>query len=171
MYPTHTSYGIGCDATNPKAVKKVFAVKMRPAEKQASVMVSGIPMARRYSLWNKQAQKLAERFWPGALTIILKKRRGKGTIGMRSPNHALALQIVNVYEKPIVTTSANISGEPPCYSVPAFLNQLKKFSNSKHPDFIIDTGALAHHKPSTVVDTSSMHFRTLREGNVVVVDV
>ncbi len=166
VYPTDTSYGIGCDATNAKAVKKVFAVKQRPAEKQVSVMVSGISMAQRYSQWNNQAQNLAQKWWPGPLTIILKKKKGRGTIGMRAPKHALALQIVKAYNKPIVTTSANISGQPPSYSIPAFMRQLKLFSNTYSPDFIIDAGVLPRRKPSTVIIVNRLQIKVLRQGTV-----
>jgi len=177
VYPTDTSYGIGCDATNTKAVKKVFVIKQRPIEKQVSVMVSGIAMAKQYSQWNKKAQELAQQWWPGALTIVLKKKKGKGTIGMREPKHALALQIVKVFGKPIVTTSANISGQRPCYSIPSFLKQLSviaKVSRDSgtpeviHPEIFINIGALPKREPSTVVDASSVQLRILRRGKAVV---
>ncbi len=166
VYPTDTSYGIGCDATNPKAVKRVFQVKQRPAEKQVSVMVSGIAMARRFSQWNLKAQELVKRWWPGALTIILKKKKGKGTIGMRAPKHALALQIVEAYRKPIVTTSANISGQQPCYSIPLFLKQLSNASQEVKPEFILNIGALSRRKPSTVVTVVGNSVTTVRQGRV-----
>ncbi|MBI5135372.1 threonylcarbamoyl-AMP synthase [Candidatus Uhrbacteria bacterium] len=168
VYPTDTTYGIGCDATNPDAVKNVFAIKHRPADKQMSVMVSGISMARRCCQWNARAQSLASQWWPGALTIVLKQKIGRGTVGVRMPNHDLALQIAKAYHKPIITTSANISGESPCYSIPSFLSQVKRQRSTALPDLLINAGSLPRRQPSTVVDVRK-HPKIIRNGSVRIV--
>ena len=168
VYPTDTAYGLGADWTNARAVKKVFAVKQRSPDKKVPVIVSGVAMAKKYVTWNAQAQGLVDHYWPGALTIVLPKENGT-TLGVRMPNHPIALQIVRAFGKPIVSTSANISYQPTCYSIRSFVGQLS-FVNGHvpavSPDIVIDAGALARRMPSTVVDCSGQSMRVLRSGRL-----
>ncbi len=164
VYPTDTSYGIGCDATNAHIVQKIFQIKHRPPEKQASVIIGSLSIAKRYGIFTPQAQALAQACWPGALTIIVRRKRGKGTIGLRISKHPIAQQIVAALGRPVVSTSANISGKEPCYSIRSLQAQFKNLSKGPYPDMIIDAGRLPRRLPSTVIDARSSPAILLRVG-------
>ncbi len=120
-FPTETVYGLGADALNPKAVKKIFEAKGRPSDnpliihiadkKEIYFLAKNIP---------KNAFKLIEKFWPGPLTIILKKSEvvpyettgGLDSVAIRMPNNKTALKLITLSKTPISAPSANISGKP-----------------------------------------------------------
>lgn len=167
VYPTDTSYGIGCDATNARAIKKVFAIKHRPPEKQVSVIVGSRSIATKYAKFSADARAFATACWPGALTIIVKRKQAKGTIGLRISKHPIAQQIASALGRPLVSTSANISGKPPCHSITALHAQFKNLSNKgPYPDSIIDAGRLPRRLPSTVIDACSSPPILLRVGAI-----
>lgn len=122
-FPTETVYGLGADAHNGGAIARVTALKGRDAAKVMSVHISGEPMARRYAAeWPEVAARIAERFWPGPVTIILRANTSElapgavapdGSVGLRCPDHALTLEVIERFGRGIVGTSANMSGEPP----------------------------------------------------------
>jgi L-threonylcarbamoyladenylate synthase len=157
-YPTDTAYGLAVDATNVKAVEKLYRLKGRDFKNPVHVILPEhlhtVPYAS-----NTRARKLMKKFWPGPLTIVLplkakgtswqKLSAGTKTIGIRRPNNKLALKLVEQLGRPITTTSANVSGMPNCYSVPEVR---KQFENQKQkPDFYLDGGKSRQIKPSTVV--------------------
>lgn len=154
VYPTETVYGLGADATNSRAIKKVYDVKGRNYNKPLSVAVSNVKEAKKIVYWNKYAEKLSEEFMPGPLTIILKIKKsfpkkltaGKKKIGIRIPSHPVALELLKKLKKPITATSANVSGTKP-------QNDYVKMKNSMKDkvDLIIPC-VVKYGKPSTVVD-------------------
>ena len=118
-FPTETVYGLGADATDADAVARVFAAKGRPAENPLIVHVTDEAMARTcVSAWPDAASKLAARFWPGPLTLVLPKAEaipdivtaGGPTVAVRSPDHPLTLALIETFGGPIVGPSANVSG-------------------------------------------------------------
>lgn len=118
-FPTETVYGLGADARNAEAVRRVFKLKGRPEGNPLIVHVSDIAMAREcVSDWPQAAQALAERFWPGPLTLVLPKAAdipaevtaGAETVGVRCPDHPMALELIRAFGGPIVGPSANRSG-------------------------------------------------------------
>lgn len=116
-FPTETVYGLGANALDPAAVARIFAAKGRPSTSPLIVHVSSVRMARELVVaeWTEAAAVLAERFWPGPLTLILPKRpgipdsvtAGLPTVGVRVPAHALALELLEAAEVPIAAPSAN----------------------------------------------------------------
>src|SRR4051812_29474043 len=101
-YPTETVYGLGADATNAQAVAKIFAAKGRPGTNPLIVHVADATIAKQFAaIWPDAATKLAERFWPGPLTLVLPKSpiivdavtAGRRTVGLRMPNHPVALEM------------------------------------------------------------------------------
>ena len=117
-FPTETVYGLGADATNPAAVGKIFQAKGRPPTNPLIVHVADIAVGKKYAAeWPKTAQLLAEKFWPGPLTLVLLKSRsivdevtaGKNTVGLRVPNHPLALELLRQFNGPLAAPSANRS--------------------------------------------------------------
>ena len=118
-FPTETVYGLGADALNPASVAAVYALKGRPSRNPLIVHVADVSMARTITAhWPDAAQKLAERFWPGPLTIIVPKAdavpeavtAGSPNVAVRCPDHPVALALLRAFNRPLVGPSANPSG-------------------------------------------------------------
>lgn len=118
-FPTETVYGLGADALDNDAVERVFALKGRPTTNPLIVHVAGCEMVDELvEEWSSDAQKLADAFWPGSLTLVLNKSElvpdivtaGGPTVAIRCPSHPMALGLIEAYGKPIVGPSANPSG-------------------------------------------------------------
>jgi L-threonylcarbamoyladenylate synthase len=164
VYPTDTLYGVGCNALDEDAIKKVFEVKRREAKKPLSIAVCNLKMLRKYTSFSNRAMRVMERFLPGPLTFILKKKGlpdvltgGREEVGIRVPESKCTLKLVMQAGVPIVATSANISGrEPPQTAIEAG-EQLPEV------DLILDEGRLEG-LPSTVIDLTTDPPKILREG-------
>jgi len=120
VFPTETVYGVGADATNPRAVAAIFAAKGRPQFNPLISHVLGAAEAEQHAELHANARALIEAFWPGPLTIVVQRRPGStvaelacaglATIALRSPSHPVARQLLAEFGKPIVAPSANRSG-------------------------------------------------------------
>lgn len=116
-FPTETVYGLGADATNDEAVAKIYACKGRPAFNPLIVHVADIEGAARIAVWNERAQKLAEQFWPGPLTLVLPSRgvvceavsAGLASVAVRVPAHPVALELLRQSGLALAAPSANRS--------------------------------------------------------------
>lgn len=169
LYPTDTVYGLGVDATNIDAIRKLYDLKGRSYSKPTHVIVSDLEMAGEYAEINDKARELAERFLPGPLTIILKAKDsvpseligGGETIGIRIPDNSFCLEFTKQYGRPITTPSANKSGEETLSLVSEISKQF-----DKKIDFIVDQGKLGESKPSTIVDLSEGDIKIIREGAI-----
>ncbi len=118
-FPTETVYGLGADALDAAAVERVYELKGRPSGNPLIVHVSGPEMAREVAgVWPASAQRLAEAFWPGPLSIVLPRAErlpervtgGGGTVAVRCPDHPLTLALIEAFGGPLVGPSANRSG-------------------------------------------------------------
>jgi L-threonylcarbamoyladenylate synthase len=118
-FPTETVYGLGANALDAAAVARIFAVKERPRQSPLIVHVDSIEMARSLALvWPDAAERLAERYWPGPLTLVVAKHAsipdivtaGLPTVGLRVPGHPLALALIREAGVPIAAPSANLFG-------------------------------------------------------------
>jgi L-threonylcarbamoyladenylate synthase len=116
-FPTETVYGLGANALDPAAIEKIYAAKGRPPESPLIVHVDSIEMARGLVReWPDQAEKLARRFWPGPLTLVLPKQphvpnrltAGLDTVGIRMPDNRIALQLIREAGLPVAAPSANL---------------------------------------------------------------
>lgn len=169
IYPTETCYGLGGDATQKEAIEKVFCVKRRPRTNPLHIAVSSLEMVGNYAKVNKRVQILFEKFLPGPLTLILESREvlpsvlsaGHKTLGIRFPDHPIPQQIVEALGRPITTTSANLSGQPPAYTAKKAITQLGDSIAA-----IIDVGQLSYCPPSTVFDLTFIPPRLLRKGPI-----
>ena len=166
--PTETVYGLAGNGMDEKAVEKIYEVKGRPAIKPLSLMVASPEEIGRYAVDVPEAAKaLAEKFWPGPLTIVLKAnpdipeivRAGGDTIGLRCPDHALTLQALREAGVPFAAPSANLSGAP---SPKTAGDVLKVFDGVI--DAVIDGGACTLGRESTILDMSKKPYRVLRQG-------
>ena len=177
LYPTDTLYGLGADALSDEAVAKVKRIKGRDEGKPIHAIVTDIEMVEKYAVVNEEARLLARAFWPGSLTLILKKNvsidsgiaRDIGTFGARASSHPFCEALAREFGKPYTGTSANQAGEKPQRSVENILGQLGE--RGKEIDLIIDAGELPESLPSTVVDVSSVRPIILREGVIPLEDI
>ncbi len=160
VYPTDTVYGIGANATNKKAVEKLFKIKHRSKEKSISVLVSSFRMLENYAKINPKQRKFLEKRLPGKYTFVLKPKRklpvSKNKIGFRIPHHWCYL-ISKEFGRPITTTSANLSGEP----IPKTIREIRKTFGDEI-SLYIDSGILSG-KPSKVIDITFEKPKVLRE--------
>ena len=170
--PTDTCYGIAANATNPKAVRKVFEIKKRPKTRPISVFLDEKHRIEKYAHLNEIGRKVMELF-PDRITIIFPAKKSNvveglivknKTIGIRIPPFKLPRLIVKYAGAPITATSANIYGEPPIYDS----SQLKIL---KGIDYIVDMGKLPMMEVSTVIDISKGRVEILREGVIKIEDL
>ena len=170
IFPTETVYGIGANAYNEEAVRKIYEVKMRPDEKPLSIMVSSIDEISKYAIIsNEIEEKIIKKYMPGPITIVLKKKpgvfdyisSGKDTIGIRIPDNEIILKILKEAKLPIVAPSANISGKPSGI----ILNEILKDFDGK-VDICIDGGKAKLSEPSTIVKVVDNKPVILRQGRI-----
>lgn len=171
-FPTETVYGLGADAGNPEAVRKIFAAKGRPADHPLIVHLAS---AAQLSEWAIEipasAYELAAAFWPGPLTIILKRASwvpdavtgGQATVGLRVPAHPLALRLLRAFKGGLAAPSANRFGR---LSPTTALHVSQELGD--RVDLILDGGPCPVGLESTIVDLSSGTPRLLRPGGVTV---
>lgn len=171
IFPTETTYGVGVDATNIKAINKLNIYKKRPAGKPYSVAVTDLSMAKKYVHINPSAENIYKTFLPGPVTVISNGKHNvalgveseNGTLGIRIPDYKLVLNIVRSFGKPITATSANASYKKRPYKISDILDNLSD-KQQKLIDLIIDAGELPRNEPSTVVDTTHDDPTVLRQG-------
>lgn len=169
-FPTETVYGLGADAQNPEAVKRIFTTKGRPADHPLIVHISD---ARQMSDWAKNipdsAWKLAEAFWPGPLTMILSRLSnapdavtgGLDTVALRVPDHPMALTLLSAFRGGIAAPSANCYGRVSPTSAQDVREELKD-----GVDLVLDGGRCSIGIESTIIDLSTKTPRVLRPGKI-----
>lgn len=168
-FPTETVYGLGGDATNERAVAKIFAAKGRPQFNPLISHVVDAGEARRLVQWNETADKLAARFWPGPLTLVLPRTKdspiallataGLDTAAVRAPAHPLAQALIRAAGRPIAGPSANRSG-----SVSPTRAEHVAESLGNRVKMILDGGPCEVGLESTVLDLSTSTPTLLRPG-------
>jgi L-threonylcarbamoyladenylate synthase len=168
VYPTDTVYGLGCDATNARAVRRVFEIKGRPPDQPVPVLLADAHQAAELAEIPEGARRLMRRFWPGPLTLVLPSRgvvaelvtAGTGTVGLRVPDHPVPRALVRACGFPLVGTSANTTGQPAPVTVAQVLSDL-----DGRVGLVLDGGRLAG-RPSTVVDCTGDRPRLVRPGPI-----
>ncbi len=175
-FPTETVYGLGVRADDPRAVALLYAAKGRPSFNPLIAHVRDIDAARRLGSFSNDALKLADKFWPGPLTIVVKAttdgavcelaRAGLETIAIRMPSHDVARELLAAATFPIVAPSANRSG----HVSPTTAQHVADDLDGK-VDLIIDGGATAVGLESTIVDFSGAEPRLLRSGGIARADI
>ncbi len=169
IVPTDTVYGIIADATNEEAIRKVYFAKHRSFSKPLIIMVSSIDMLKRYVKdISSVEQKLIEKYWPGRLTILFKKNNeisnlltnGGEYIGIRLPDNKDLCALMNMLNKPLISTSANISDTMTITDITMLEDELKN-----NISYIVDGGVLTD-LPSTLVKVEDGNIIFLREGEL-----
>ena len=165
-YPTETLYGLGALAGNAQAVERLRKIKGKT--EPMLILVSGVAMAKKYAELDSRAEKIAKKFWPGPLTLILKSRPdmlmaargGASGIGLRASSDPFAKALVETLGEPIISTSANRSGKKPLFSAGRIEKEL-----GSELDFILNAGPRAR-KASTVLDLSGPEIKLIRQGAI-----
>lgn len=173
VYPTETSYALGCDATNDEAVARIFAIKGRDEGKGLPLLIPSTVYAQDVIEMTDVFYDVSKRFWPGALNIIGKRLAStlvsircsqNETQSVRVSSHPFASSLAKRLGKPITATSANISGHDAMYSVQDVENVFSESMDK--PDLVIDAGQLPITPASTTVDISGKEVRIIRQGSV-----
>ena len=169
IVPTDTVYGIIADATNEEAIKKVYMAKRRSFSKPLIIMVSSIEMLKRYVKNISDVEKrLIEKYWPGRLTILFKRNNkisdfltnSGDYIGIRLPDNKELCKLMNMLNKPLVSTSANISDNMTITEISMLEDELKN-----NISYIVDGGML-NDLPSTLIKVEDEKIIFLREGEL-----
>lgn len=169
-FPTETVYGLGADALNPEAVSKVFAAKGRPADHP---LIVHLPDLTHLETWAADAPELAyqlaDAFWPGPLTLVLKRSLlvpdlitgGQDTVGLRVPSHLVALDLLHAFGGGIAAPSANRFGRLSPTRAEHVVEEL-----SDRVDLVLDGGACEVGLESTIINLSTGRVQILRPGGV-----
>lgn len=172
IYPTDTVYGVG-GVLKEDTLKKIYEAKTRSFSSPLIALVNSLDKVGEIAIISdehrEKINKLIERFWPGGLTIILKKRENVPaimvsngeTVGVRMPNHKLALDIIESAGGILATTSANISGE----ATPSSFVEISPIFKER-VDIVIDGGKCPIGTASTIIDMSKSKISILREGSI-----
>lgn len=178
IYPTETCYGLGCDAANFEAVEKVFDIKGREKEKPCILLFRDIEMLRQYAVFDQILEEKISLYWPGALTILLKVLADTNLspllipknkkISCRISSHPFLQKLFEYCNTPIVSTSANFSGQPSLYEFSKIKEAFQFQKNA--PDICVDGGDLPLCPPSTVIDIVDGKVQILRQGSISIKD-
>lgn len=168
-FPTETVYGLGANALDAEAVRRIYETKGRPSDNPLILHVSSIEMTEDLVEINWRARMLMERFWPGPLSIVLpakeiippRTRGGLPTAAVRMPDGAVALALIKFSGLPIAAPSANISGRPS----PTDAETVRRDVGGKIP-LVIDGGETRFGVESTVIDMTGEHAVLLRPGGL-----
>ena len=171
VFPTDTVWGVGALVSHDGGLHRLYDIKRREANKPTAILVPSYSVAQKYGIFSDRAHELAEKFWPGRLTLVVHARGrkvphvvrgGSNTVGLRSPRHNLVLGLLRELGEGLVTASANFSGHP----APQTRSEIE-------PDFLGEVdyvlkGEAGGRSASTVVDVSGENLVLLREGPVIV---
>jgi L-threonylcarbamoyladenylate synthase len=170
IYPTETFYGLGVHYANDTALARLCRIKERDASKPVLLLIPDISWMPKLSCAiSASALTLADHFWPGPLTLVLKASShlssfitgGSSTVGIRISSNTVAGRILTLFGDCITSTSANLSGEPSPSALQHISAQL-----IEAVDLVIDAGETPGGSPSTVLDLSTMPFTLIREGAI-----
>src|SRR3990167_10156511 len=174
IFPTDTVYGLGC-TLNEESIKLLYKIKKRPKNKPALILVSSLSFAKKYGYFDSKTSALAQKIWPGPVTIIVKAKgnvpkliQGKNsTIAIRVPKHQFLQKILNILNEPLLAPSANFSNGKP----PSNLAQIDK-NLIKLVDYVV-TIKSGCNLPSTIIDMSSKNkeMSVIREGSIKIQDL
>lgn len=168
IFPTETVYGIAADANNPAAIDRLTQIKQRSADKRYSILVAHRGVVDNYSFYKEpNLYKVIDKYWPGPLTVILPSRNPmEETVGIRMPDHTIALKLVEESGCTIAAPSANLEGKKPPMNVTQALEDLDGLV-----DLAIDGGPVDFGISSTIVDFTKATPKVIRDGVISQQDV
>lgn len=170
-FPTETVYALAADSRSDAAIARIYAAKGRSQQVPLALLVKDMAQAATVAQVDERAKKLAARFFPGPLTLVLPVKQdaplspllnqGKSTIAIRIPDHPVALSILEAFGHPIAGTSANISGAQSAIKATDIPPAL-----AEHIALIVDGGTAELQTASTIVDLTLPEITLLRKGNI-----
>ncbi len=169
--PTETVYGILCNALDETAVNKVANIKGRNG-KPFLVNVSSMKMLKRYFILPEKIEELVSKIWPGPLTVLLETDKfpkivsNTGKVGVRIPDSKMVLEIIERVDLPVISTSANFSGNKSPASFEEIDEKIKK-----RVDFVVDGGECPFKKESTIIDFVNGEIKIIRKGAIDLSDI
>ncbi|MFA6471719.1 MAG: L-threonylcarbamoyladenylate synthase [Candidatus Latescibacterota bacterium] len=175
IYPTETVYGIGCDPLNADAVDRTMKLKQRDSSKTMLLLAESLEMVEAMAGTSDiLAHTLAEHFWPGPLTMIIKPSKpvpeylkgSTGGVAFRVTSHRLASAIIREFGRPIISTSANITGQKP---IVTYESAYREFGSKA--DLVVDNTEPLSEKPSTIIDITSGRVVIVRPGGIGLVEL
>lgn len=169
VYPTDTAYALGGDFLNRRVRDKIYKIKKRDAKKELSVIANSLSMIKKYCYVNKKEEELIKKYWPGALTIILSVKPAfqkilGPSLAARVPENKIARDLSKRLNRPLIATSANISGKENCYKIEDVLKQFGQYGFK--PDIVVDGGELKNVPASTIVKIAGGKTEFLRQGEI-----
>jgi len=173
VYPTDTVYGLGCNPFNEEAVEKIFKIKGERI-KPLPILASGVEEIEKIAHTTDKALRLAEKFWPGPLTMVLPKKaslpsiatRDWNSVAVRVPNHKVALELIRMSGGLLIGTSANKTGKKPPQTAQEASKQI-----GEEVDLIIDDGPTPIGASSTIIDLTQSKPKILRQGPIKLKDI
>lgn len=162
IFPTDTVWGMGVAADNPAAIKKFYEIKRREKGKPTAILAADLGQAERWGEFDDKARKIAEKFWPGALTLIVSNRK-TGNVGLRVPNYPIIQELCQRVGG-ILAGSANFAGE----RAPQRREEISRELGSQVDLVMPPVAEAMGGKPSTVIDTTVKPWRVIRQGTVVI---
>jgi L-threonylcarbamoyladenylate synthase len=168
VYPTDTVYGVGCDPFNEDSVKRLFMIKGERT-KPFPILASGIEDAEKIAQITEEALKLAKKFWPGPLTVVLRKKPSLpsivtvnlNSVAVRIPNHDMALRLIRLSGGLLIGTSANKTGKKSPRTASEAAEQI-----GDEVDLILDGGAAPIGASSAIIDLTGEKPKILRKGSI-----
>ena len=166
IFPTDTVYGIGTKIGDIEGIERIYNIKHRPKEKPLACLCANLEQIEEIAIVDEISKALSQQFLPGGFTLILNSKKdiidtiGYKTIGVRIPNHELALKIL-LENGPMLTTSVNESGTVPLNEYDEIVKEYSGFV-----DQIYETTTESMNKPSTVVSVNNKEVKILREGPI-----
>lgn len=173
VYPTETLYGLGANALDEAAVKRVFIAKNRPFDMPISIAVSDTQMMENVAVVDPVSRKLAQKFMPGPITLVLKKKpkvpdlvtAATDEVGIRMPRHPLALKIISKFG-PITSTSANMHSRPDPVSIRTTVKEMGDVVS-----VYLDCGSTKLGKHSTIIAIHDGNLEVIRQGVISVKEI
>jgi len=173
MHPTETCYGLAVDVFNEKALEKLYRVKGMERNKPLSILVDCLEMAMKYGEFSEKALKLAEKYWPGPLAIVVPKKNlpeffniGEDFVSFRCSSDDFCREMVAKLGRPVTTTSANRGGLPQLYDVKNLDKAFGEFADGL--DLVVDGGEIPENKPSTIIKVDGETLTVIRQGDIVI---
>lgn len=172
VHPTETAYGFAADATNTKAIEKIFKLKERNISQTMSLIAASKDMVRKYIFFDERMEHFSKKYWPGPLTIVAKVKSQKlsplvvrnGTIAIRVSGMKCVRLLSKFLKKPIVSTSANIAGASTPYSAKRIITEWSEAEIQ--PEMFLNAGKLPRRKTSTIVSLLARTPKILRQGSI-----
>ena len=168
IYPTDTLYGLGANAINEIAVRKIFRIKDRSFSKPLPVIVRDYSWVKKLANIKPGNEEIMKKVWPGKVTIVLTKKdivpdvltAELNSVGIRIPDYMFVDRLLAKFGRPLTSTSANISGQEPTNDINKIIEVFSKYIIK--PDLIIDAGILPKSEPSMIIDLTGSKPKVLR---------